>query len=64
MQKFKDALLEEQQRLEEIIAKAKMENTGMPEGHLRISKYQNRCRYYLSALAYESFSHHLKYKYA
>ena len=46
MQKFKDALLEEQQRLEEIIAKAKMENAGMPEGHLRISKYQNRCRYY------------------
>ena len=32
MQKFKDALREEQKRLEEIIAKAKKENEHMPEG--------------------------------
>ena len=32
MQKFKDALREEQKRLEEIIAKAKIENEHMPEG--------------------------------
>ena len=38
MQKFKDALREEQKRLEEIIAKAKKENEHMPEGNLRISK--------------------------
>ena len=31
MQKFKDALREEQKRLEEIIAKAKKENEHMPE---------------------------------
>ena len=30
MQKFKDALREEQKRLEEIIAKAKKENEHMP----------------------------------
>ena len=46
MQKFKDALREEQKRLEEIIAKAKKENEHMPEGNLRISKHKNRCRYY------------------
>ena len=46
MQKFEDALLEEKQRLEKIIAKAKMENAHMPEGYLRISKCKNRCRYY------------------
>lgn len=46
MQKFKDALLEEQKRLEEIITKAKIENEHMPEEHLRISKHKNRCRYY------------------
>ena len=36
MQKFKDALREEQKRLEEIIAKAKKENEHMTEGNLRI----------------------------
>ena len=46
MQKFKDALREEQKRLKEIIAKAKKENEHMPEGNLRISKHKNRCRYY------------------
>ena len=40
MQKFKDALREEQKRLEEIIAKAKKENEHMPEGNLRISKHK------------------------
>lgn len=44
MQKFKDALREEQKRLKEIIAKAKKENEHMPEGNLRISKHKNRCR--------------------
>ena len=46
MHNFKEALIEEQQRLEEIIARAKMENAHMPEGYLRISKHKNRCRYY------------------
>lgn len=38
MQKFKDALREEQKRLKEIIAKAKKENEHMPEA---ISEYQS-----------------------
>lgn len=42
MQKFKDALREEQKRLEEIIAKAKKENEHMPEGNLRISKHKKQ----------------------
>ena len=46
MHKLKDALIEEQKRLEAIIAGAKMENAHMPEGYLRISKHKNRCRYY------------------
>ena len=46
MHNFKESLIEEQQRLEEIIARAKMENAHMPEGYLRISKHKNRCRYY------------------
>ena len=46
MQKLKDALMEEQKRLERIVDKARDENADMPEGHLRISKSQNRCRYY------------------
>ena len=46
MYKLKDALIEEQQRLEKIIARAEMENAHMPEGYLRISKHENRCRYY------------------
>ena len=37
MHNFKESLIEEQQRLEEIIARAKMENAHMPEGYLRIS---------------------------
>ena len=46
MHNFKEALIEEQQRLEEIIARAKMENAHMAEGYLRISKHKNRCCYY------------------
>ena len=46
MYKLKDALIEEQQRLKKIIAMAEMENAHMPEGYLRISKHENRCRYY------------------
>ena len=46
MNKFKEALLEEQRRLEDIIAKAEMENEHFPDGYLRISKNKNRCRYY------------------
>lgn len=46
MERFKESLLEEQKRLEEIMTRAKMENAQMPEGHLRISTNKNRCRYY------------------
>ena len=46
MSKFKEALLEEQRRLEDIIAKAEKENEHFPDGYLRISKNKNRCRYY------------------
>lgn len=46
MSKFKEALLKEQRRLEDLIAKAEMENEHLPEGYLRISRCKNRCRYY------------------
>ena len=46
MQKLKDALMEEQKRLERIVDEARNENVDMPEGYLRISRCENGCRYY------------------
>ena len=46
MQKLKNALLEEQKRLERIVDEARNENIDMPEGYLRISKCRSGCRYY------------------
>ncbi|MGN8907096.1 hypothetical protein ACTND3_12520 [Bacillota bacterium HCP28S3_F12] len=45
MQKLKNALLEEQKRLERIVDEARNENIDMPEGYLRISKCRSGCRY-------------------
>ena len=46
MQKLKNALLEEQKRLERIVDEARNENIDMPEGYLRILKCRSGCRYY------------------
>lgn len=46
MQRLRNMLLNEQNRLEEILRKVKEELSVLPDGKLRISNNNTRCRYY------------------